>query len=268
MRSNGLRCPYRRATAKKGSSSCILEIQNIQNFSLHIRNSSKTIHPYCHTMTEHQMIVLLVIVSGLLVLLVRIVYVLPTQRKPRQTALRLEPTDELLMVFLGLGGHTGEMIRLLNQLPLENVKWRTYVILTGDANSAKRIEEFESGRRGQVDYVFVKRARNVGESLMSSVHSTTSSFVLIARQLASLRKLPTVLLLNGPGTCVPIAYVLFACKCAGLCSTRILYVESLARVSKLSMSGLLLRPIADRILVQWPQLTSKYTGVEYSGILV
>lgn len=47
------------------------------------------------------------------------------------------------------------------------------------------------------------------------------------------------------------------CRClqfVGLSATRIIYIESFARVSRLSLSGKLLRPFVHRFLVQWPQL--------------
>ncbi|CAE6459614.1 unnamed protein product, partial [Rhizoctonia solani] len=37
-------------------------------------------------------------------------------------------------------------------------------------------------------------------------------------------------------------------------SPRVMYVESFARVSSLSLSGKLVKPLADRFLVQWPDL--------------
>lgn len=38
----------------------------------------------------------------------------------------------------------------------------------------------------------------------------------------------------------------------GLSYTRIIYVESFARVSTLSLSGKLVRPFVDTFVVQWP----------------
>lgn len=40
----------------------------------------------------------------------------------------------------------------------------------------------------------------------------------------------------------------------GLPHTRIIYVESFARVSSLSLSARLLKPFVDRFVVQWPDL--------------
>lgn len=48
---------------------------------------------------------------------------------------------------------------------------------------------------------------------------------------------------------------------------KIVYVESIARVETLSLSGKLLYLTADYFLVQWPQLQSKYPRTEYMGRL-
>lgn len=50
----------------------------------------------------------------------------------------------------------------------------------------------------------------------------------------------------------------------------IVYVESFARVYSLSLTGKLMLKlrIADRMLVQWPELHAKYPETEYLGLLV
>ena len=49
---------------------------------------------------------------------------------------------------------------------------------------------------------------------------------------------------------------------------RIVYVESFARVTALSLSGKILLHLSDRFLVQWPELVRKYSKAEWVGILV
>jgi beta-1,4-N-acetylglucosaminyltransferase len=48
---------------------------------------------------------------------------------------------------------------------------------------------------------------------------------------------------------------------------KIVYVESIARVESLSLSGKLLYRTADYFLVQWPQLKAKYPAAQYLGRL-
>ena len=83
-----------------------------------------------------------------------------------------------------------------------------------------------------------------------------------------LQEKPSLLLVNGPGTCIPVAF------CVAL--FRVLNV--LSRVQKcelwkgfmcrLSVSGYLLYYVADSFLVQWPQLQKKYSRSVYLGILM
>ncbi|GJN11538.1 hypothetical protein PR202_ga29737 [Eleusine coracana subsp. coracana] len=56
----------------------------------------------------------------------------------------------------------------------------------------------------------------------------------------------------------------------GLGWSSIFYIESIARVQRFSLSGLLLYKlrIADQIFVQWPQLQQKYPRAQYAGRLM
>jgi len=47
--------------------------------------------------------------------------------------------------------------------------------------------------------------------------------------------------------------------------TDIVYVESVCRVTSMSMSGRLLYPFADLFYVQWPQLLQNYPKAKYLG---
>lgn len=47
-----------------------------------------------------------------------------------------------------------------------------------------------------------------------------------------------------------------------------MYIESIARVTSLSMSGRILYHLADVFIVQWPQLVERYPKSKYFGRLV
>ncbi|KAK0580211.1 hypothetical protein LWI29_038111 [Acer saccharum] len=61
---------------------------------------------------------------------------------------------------------------------------------------------------------------------------------------------------NGPGTCIPLCMIAFLFKIMGIRWSSTFYVESIARVRRLSLSGLLLYKLhmAGQFFVQWPQL--------------
>ena len=93
-----------------------------------------------------------------------------------------------------------------------------------------------------------------------------------------------VLLCNGPGTCLPVigaAALLDAALAAGAplglggararARTRVVYVESVARVRELSLTARIARAagLLDGLLVQWPELARRYAGAAaYSGRLM
>lgn len=54
----------------------------------------------------------------------------------------------------------------------------------------------------------------------------------------------------------------------GIADTKIVYVESICRVETLSLSAKLLYPFADSLIVQWPELLTKYPRCKYIGRVV
>ncbi|CCE81953.1 Piso0_002638 [Millerozyma farinosa CBS 7064] len=211
----------------------------------------------------------------ILCLLMRLAYVLPAANNPNNsqvpniTSIVDGKKNVNIMILLGSGGHTGEMLRLI-----ESIEWkyftRTWVLSSTDKSSLSKVQEVERSLtvKKEPKYLMVPRARNVNEGLLSSIKSTLISFISISLAIIRLPVLPSILLLNGPGTSVPLAYFIFILKFLGLCKTRIVFIESLARVKSLSLSGMLLLPISDRFIVQWPYLSQKYKRAEYYGILV
>lgn len=215
-------------------------------------------------------LVALFILLPLAFLLLRLISLLPASRSCQRSSLDgklIGAKGRNIMILLGSGGHTGEMMRLLSPIDLSSCS-RTWIVSSGDTTSLHKAKSYEDKLTGGKAYfIELKRARKVGEPLILSVKSTVGSFISTIQQMRKLPK-PDVLLVNGPGTCIPLAYVLFTMKFFGLCKTRVIYIESLARVNNLSLSGRLIMPIADRFLVQWKPLAEKYQMAEYYGILI
>lgn len=227
----------------------------------------------------------LAVIIPLLAILIRLITVLPAAHFNPQDVLDLKAATSKnglaktinseinnkkqvsIMALLGSGGHTGEMIRLLSELPLKQFHL-TWLVSEGDTTSIVKARDMER-KQGieKVDYILLARARKVGEPFVLSVISSLRSLILTAFKLIN-SQIPDVLLVNGPGTCVPVAYVLFFLRFLGIGNTRIIYIESLARVNGLSLSGRFLLPVSDRFIVQWRPLAEKYRRAEYHGILV
>ncbi|KAK8180483.1 oligosaccharide biosynthesis protein Alg14-like protein, partial [Phyllosticta capitalensis] len=209
-----------------------------------------------------------------------------------------------LLVVLGSGGHTAEMMAMLGKLDkarfLRSWSHRTYVVSEGDGLSAERAREFEEalldfdGKEievGSYDIQLVPRARKIHQSLLttpfSSLRCLGACHSILRSPFSSpdiesstapqhqATFFPNLILTNGPGTGVIVilaALLLRYCDLGDLDRTsriRTVYVESWARVKRLSLSGKLLLRVVDRFLVQWETLLNQTAGRgEYLGVLI
>ena len=179
----------------------------------------------------------------------------------KHDVLRGKACEHGSMIVLGSGGHTAEMLWVLGSLPrdappegvgLNSLAPRQYVVADTDRMSADKLADVDS--EGTV--VRVPRSREVGQSFVTSVWTTLVGFVWSF--VAVWRACPSLVLCNGPGTCVP---VLVAARLVAWLRWTVIttaYVESVARVERLSLSARIVAALhlADCFAVQWPSLLS------------
>jgi beta-1,4-N-acetylglucosaminyltransferase len=115
--------------------------------------------------------------------------------------------------------------------------------------------------------ITIPRSREVGQSYATSVFTTLYSLAFAAAAVARAR--PQLLLANGPGTCIPVAAGALAARALCLVDCRVAYVESIARVRRLSLSARILYATraADALLVQWRELQQRFPRAAYAGRL-
>ena len=58
------------------------------------------------------------------------------------------------------------------------------------------------------------------------------------------------------------------CFLGKLRGARVIWLDSITNVESMSLSGRLVRHVADLCLVQWPELVKKYDIVEYMGSVI
>ena len=58
------------------------------------------------------------------------------------------------------------------------------------------------------------------------------------------------------------------CFLGKLFGARVIWIDSITNVERLSLSGRMVRYIADLFLVQWPELVRQYRNVEYVGTVI
>merc|ERR1711939_200092 len=211
---------------------------------------------------------LILFLALVLLALLAVRFRLRRRRRPRQ---RAADAPARLAVFLGSGGHTGEMLRLLETMDLQRYSERVYLLSTGDALSERRVLEVErTNGTGNFSFRVIPRARKVHQSYVTAVFTTSWTllhclWLACALPLLQRRQFADVVLLNGPGSCVPLAAAIALPQLLGVDTPPLIYVESLARARRLSLSGKLLRPIVDRFFVQWQPLEQ---GERLGGLLV
>ncbi|KAK9723788.1 hypothetical protein RND81_05G025300 [Saponaria officinalis] len=229
----------------------------------------KTGNEWLGSMAKSNEIVVLS-VTVLTLILFRLFYVFYKSGKPLRSK-AAKPLSTLIV--LGSGGHTAEMLNLLSVLQRDRFTPRYYVAAATDNMSLQKAQTFESSATNMkgtenAQYMQIYRSREVGQSYVTSVFTTLIAIVHAIWLMIKIR--PQVILCNGPGTCIPLCTIAFVFKVLGVRWSTIFYVESIARVKRLSLSGLLLYKLrmADQLYVQWPQLQRMCPGSVYVGCLM
>ena len=73
---------------------------------------------------------------------------------------------------------------------------------------------------------------------------------------------PKVIVSTGSNIAVPLFII------GKLYGSKIIFIETRAKVYTKSMTGILVRHMADQIFVQWPEMLTFYPEAKYCGVLV
>jgi UDP-N-acetylglucosamine:LPS N-acetylglucosamine transferase len=160
--------------------------------------------------------------------------------------------SETLLLVLGGGGHTEELVALTRTLGGRHRF--EYVIGTKDTLSARKLPF--SGR--------VFRILNPREKNDRFWPLIAAKFLVSAAQSVAvvLRSRARVVLASGPG--IAVAPLLLA----KLLGRKVVYVETCSRIREPSLSARILYPFTDVFFVQWPQLLVRFPRATYAGRLL
>ena len=154
-----------------------------------------------------------------------------------------------LLVVLGSGGHTAEMLRLMTILETNHFTKIHFIVAKSDQHSYIKVSNWLKTTSFTGVFHYITRSREVGQSWISSFVSCL--YAIFESIFLCIQINPHLILTNGPGTCLPIIYLSYILKLFGNVN-RIVYIESFARVNTLSLTGRLVYPVVDRFIVQWP----------------
>jgi beta-1,4-N-acetylglucosaminyltransferase len=156
-----------------------------------------------------------------------------------------------LLVILGEGGHTTELLNLVDLLG-DRYEY-CYILAKEDNLSTNRL------RRDGVIYK-LPRPRGKDTMVFTAIFKTFLATVEALKILWQVK--PTAILSTGPAIAVPVSIV------GKLLGIKIIFVETGSRVQTLSLTGRIMYRMADLFFVQWPQLSKKLPGAIYAGRLI
>lgn len=155
-----------------------------------------------------------------------------------------------LMIVLGEGGHTKEMLALVDLLG-EGYRY-AYLMTEQDQLSAPKI-------RIPGEQYRIIRPRNKEDAIWRALPKVVRSLWQSWRIMRRVR--PHAIITCGPAIAIP------ACIWAKLLGAAVIFIETGSRIHQLSLTGKLVRYLADLYFVQWPQLQAAYPKAIYAGRL-
>jgi len=156
-----------------------------------------------------------------------------------------------LLVVLGSGGHTTQMLKLVDLLG-ERFQY-SYIIGIGDKLSASKIK-FKGAT------FFVHKAREHGDGPFITLIKLARLF--LESLIILIREKPNAVVSAGPGLAVPISVL------AKIFRIKVIFIESISRVYRPSFTGRILYKLSDLFFVQWPELKKIYPRAVYAGRLL
>jgi beta-1,4-N-acetylglucosaminyltransferase len=155
-----------------------------------------------------------------------------------------------ILAVLGDGGHSAEMLRLLELLgPTYEY---SYMMATTDSISESKITW--KGPVYRVSVLFGKYA--------SDRNSIRAIGPILRQLIVLLRVRPKAILSTGANIAVPISVL------GRLMGVKVIHIETGSRVYTMSSTGKLMYRIADLFFVQWQPLQKDYPRAIYAGRLL
>lgn len=156
-----------------------------------------------------------------------------------------------VLVVLGEGGHTTQMLKLVELLgPTYDY---SYLVPAHDRTSEGKIKIARP----------IYRARLPRGKSSNLLPTLKLSLLCSVQELSVLLKVrPKAILSAGAGIAVPVSVF------GRLMGVKIIHVESASRVHTLSLSGKIMYRIAHLFFVQWEPLKEKHPKAIYAGRLL
>jgi len=147
-----------------------------------------------------------------------------------------------ICLAVSAGGHLTELLKLADS-------WQQYeVFYVSTANMvAEKLQQYGT-------------THVVGEC--NREHLLRVFLVLFRCVRVIIRERPNVIISTGAAVgCI-------MCFLGKLSGAKVVWIDTIANVEWISLSGRMVRHIADLFLVQWPEIAEQYSNVEYVGTVI
>ena len=165
-----------------------------------------------------------------------------TYTKTAESMVTSNNTKMKICITASAGGHLTQLLKLSESWQ----GYKTFCVTTSDV-VRERLQKYG-------------KAYTVGEC--NREHPLRVILVLIRCINVILRERPDVVI--SPGAAVGC----IMCFLGKLLGAKVIWVDSITNVERISLSGRMVRHIADLFLVQWPELAEQYSNVEYVGAVI
>lgn len=163
-----------------------------------------------------------------------------------------------VMFACNQGGHFSQMMALKELFG----KYET-VLVTDNVRATKDMAALKD--IGAIEYAMAmaEKRKNMRETQSSRWHHLKYYLKSFTECRALWKKYrPAVIVSTGSNIAVPLFWV------GKLYGSKTIFIETRAKVYARSMTGILVRRIADQIYVQWPEMLKMYPEAKYCGTLV
>jgi len=157
-----------------------------------------------------------------------------------------------ILVVLGSGGHTAQILRLVNLLG-DKYDYE-YIVGREDKTSEKRIKYF--GRVFRLNTPRLMKDKSLFVVYLKMILTTIDALKILFRTKSK------VILSAGPASSLPLFFL--AKKLFG---KKTIFIESWVRVRNKSITGGLIYPHSNLFFVQWPEMKKQYPNAIFAGRL-
>lgn len=160
-----------------------------------------------------------------------------------------------VMFACNVGGHFSQMMALHELFGAYNS-----VLVTDNERASHSIPQLKNMNEIEIINSGRDKVKENQSSRLNYILGYFKSFIVYRR--VWLKYKPKVIISTGSNIAVPLFWI------GKLHGSKLIFIETRAKVYARSLSGILVRRFADQIYVQWPEMLELYPEAKYCGTLV